>query len=250
MNIFLHIFKRKCDVYKKFKCKELYWIKGKSNRVARCWNRQPQILFLHRDTDLATIYSPKNLYENSSNNLRNHSNPDKLKARNKQSIDTGKESHLFNLQLLLPQASIAQCDEEEKPNSGLLPWEGKRRVEPRSNVSAFAGTAHGSDFCLAWLGMIEEPAYYGFLGSCWEQKRAQPLIAGLENFPYTTDRSQHNLAQSAESDQLVTSPLRGKEKTGMGAQCYGFREATQGLISISSDLKHWPNSHALDAWGH
>lgn len=62
---------------------------------ARWQNRNPQILLLHRDSDLMTLYGTRNLYENSRNHLRGCSTPGKFKAKNNH-IEVGKKSYFFH----------------------------------------------------------------------------------------------------------------------------------------------------------
>lgn len=95
---------------------------------ARWQNKKPQTLSHHsHQLRIITIYDPKSLYENSRNQLRNLSNPDKLKAKKEQSIETGKKSHFIKPTIALsPSQHTIQSDQEKKLNSRLFSWEGKR----------------------------------------------------------------------------------------------------------------------------
>lgn len=62
---------------------------------ARWHNRNPQALFLHRYTDLTTLYGPKNLHENSRNHLRTCSTPGKFKTKNSH-IEMGKKNYFIH----------------------------------------------------------------------------------------------------------------------------------------------------------
>lgn len=53
------------------------------NIVNESRNRKSDPSFLHRDANLTTVYGPKYLCENSTNQLRNCNAPGECKAKNK-----------------------------------------------------------------------------------------------------------------------------------------------------------------------
>lgn len=57
---------------------------------------------------------------------------------------------------------------------------GKEKTEMYTQHSRFVGASWRTGFCLAWLRVLMEPAYFGFPGVT-EQNRAQRLLSALEN---------------------------------------------------------------------
>lgn len=64
---------------------------------------------------------------------------------------------------MMPQTEAGSTGhyQEKAPRSQLLPWQGERQVERTSYVLAFPTAAEGTGFCLKWLGVDGEPAFFG-----------------------------------------------------------------------------------------
>lgn len=162
----------------------------------------------------------KNLYEHFRNQLRNNSNPDKQSKE--QFTATGKKSFSFNLHSLSLKRAQFSVLRRKSTKIRLLPWEGKGRMEHRSDVPDFVGTALGTRFLPCLTQCIDgAPASSGVLGQCWEKEELTHLLQlqRICSIPQTEPAQLGAIRRKQPAHDL--SLQREREECN-GTQCSGF----------------------------